>query len=190
MSPLFIDILNEFTETMSDDAKEAILFALSLAFNDNHQAMILPILNTNILQVLCKVLLAFDANSCWAETFLVVIRKILSLSKDKKFNDNFTNREVELFVGFGGYKSLLALRKDINVKIAEGYMDVMDLCLNHFYKKLKDIHRKIKKCKYCNNKKKEYKLFLCKGCLNAKYCSTKCQKRHWSQHKTECYLLQ
>jgi hypothetical protein len=42
----------------------------------------------------------------------------------------------------------------------------------------------MKECKNC--KKKEEKLFQCKGCKQVNYCNEKCQKEDWNKHKTDC----
>ena len=189
--PILIYMLGEFTDTMSEYAKHKMLYAASLASDYNHSAMISQLLNANILRVLCNLLpaLAFDTNKSYLELLLLLIAKILSFCEEEKINNDSMQDKIESFVEFGGYKSLLAVRKKIHVDVTEEYQEIMDLCLNHFYERLKDNHRKIRKCKYCKRTNHEYELYLCKGCLKVKYCSTRCQKRHWLQHKTQCYLL-
>ena len=61
-----------------------------------------------------------------------------------------------------------------------------------YFKKWKSMMRKYSKlneddkCEYCYNK--NWKLKYCKGCKNVRYCSRKCQKKHWIKHKTHCCI--
>lgn len=43
------------------------------------------------------------------------------------------------------------------------------------------------RCESCL--KTEQKMFKCSRCLITRYCSTQCQKNHWSTHKLKCKVI-
>lgn len=43
------------------------------------------------------------------------------------------------------------------------------------------------KCEHCLKTAK--KMFKCSRCLITRYCSTECQKSHWSTHKLKCKVI-
>ena len=59
-------------------------------------------------------------------------------------------------------------------------------CHKRWNSKIKSYERKNReyKCAHCHGH--DCKLKACKGCQSVRYCSTKCQKRHWSMHKINC----
>jgi hypothetical protein len=46
------------------------------------------------------------------------------------------------------------------------------------------LRRKRRHCHFCNAVPQTAR--ICKGCKNARYCGTTCQRQHWSVHKPEC----
>ena len=53
-------------------------------------------------------------------------------------------------------------------------------------KELQIMIKKPKKKKKCAKCGKRRKLKICEACRNIKYCSRKCQKKDWKQHKQHC----
>ena len=68
--------------------------------------------------------------------------------------------------------------------------DVRDRGLNDLWifdtNQLKGKYRKARKCKHCRITRGERRLYVCKKCRKTRYCSKKCQKKHWKKHKTKC----
>ena len=84
----------------------------------------------------------------------------------------------ELIVLFGGYNP----DKGLTFNDFQPLNDVWILDT----KKLKGNYRKMRKCKYCEKTRGETRLYKCKRCQIARYCSKYCQKRHWLRHKHNC----
>ena len=44
------------------------------------------------------------------------------------------------------------------------------------------------KCLHCGRPQPDCvkKFRLCSGCLNVQYCTSKCQRKHWTEHKVQC----
>lgn len=72
----------------------------------------------------------------------------------------------------------------------EKYKIIEKKCSQHLYQESKGRHKYLRKCKNCNKKKKDTKLYLCKRCFSVKYCSKHCQKMHWKEHKLHCVLFE
>ena len=45
-------------------------------------------------------------------------------------------------------------------------------------------------CGYCGKKEKLEKFKQCSGCKSTRYCSEKCQRYHWVNHKPLCNYIQ
>uniref|UniRef100_A0A0A9W398 Zinc finger MYND domain-containing protein 11 n=2 Tax=Lygus hesperus TaxID=30085 RepID=A0A0A9W398_LYGHE len=59
----------------------------------------------------------------------------------------------------------------------------VEKCKQHFQEKLEDIGERYKKIRWCVACS-EAALFHC--CFKAAYCSCRCQKKHWENHRKEC----
>ena len=64
------------------------------------------------------------------------------------------------------------------------YNDLWILDMN----KCKDKEIRPKICKVCKKISHVIRLYLCSGCQNTRYCSKKCQKKHWNKHKLHCFV--
>ena len=63
-------------------------------------------------------------------------------------------------------------------------------CWQHLYQESKGSHKHLQKCRNCNKKKNDTKLYSCKRCFSVKYCSKHCQKIDWKEHKLHCVLFE
>ena len=62
-------------------------------------------------------------------------------------------------------------------------------CLKQKYKDIKAEQPKQGACAKCNEFKDRAKLMLCQGCKVMNYCSKKCQRADWANHKEYCRAI-
>ena len=132
------------------------------------------------------------AGSFWNEN------KLQDIGVDTNYQQLHWMRRIIIFVEFIEHLQGVNCKQDHSdsnkgeVKIC-GVLDIWntDKCERDgedFVKWKNSILKRNSKCNFCANKQWSGKrcLLVCKQCKSTYYCSRKCQKSDWSEHKNKC----